>query len=52
MSEEYEYTKVLISVMTYPHPSESYQELVCTAGITDASEWVRLYFLYGHGFAL
>jgi len=36
-------TKVLITVMTYPHPSESHQELVCTAGITDAGEWVRLY---------
>jgi len=29
--------------MTYPHPSESHQELVCTAGITEAHEWVRLY---------
>jgi hypothetical protein len=33
-------TKVLITVMTYPHPSESHQELVCTAGITEAGEWV------------
>lgn len=29
--------------MTYPHPSESHQELVCTAGITEDHEWVRLY---------
>jgi hypothetical protein len=29
--------------MTYPHPSRGHQELVCTAGITDAGEWVRLY---------
>ena len=36
-------TKVLITVMTYPHPSESHQELVCTAGITDDNQWVRLY---------
>jgi hypothetical protein len=36
-------TKVLITAMTYPHPSESHQELVCTAGITDGGEWVRLY---------
>lgn len=36
-------TKVLITVMTYPHPSETHQELVCTAGITEAGEWVRLY---------
>src|SRR3569832_1779097 len=36
-------TKVLTTVMTYPHPSEGYQELVCTAGITEARDWVRLY---------
>jgi hypothetical protein len=36
-------TKVLIVAMTYPHPSRSYQELVCTAGLTEAGEWVRLY---------
>lgn len=36
-------TKVLITVMTYPHPSRGYQELVCTAGITEGGEWVRLY---------
>ncbi len=36
-------TKVLITVMTYPHPSRGYQELVCTAGVTDTGEWVRLY---------
>lgn len=29
--------------MTYPHPSCGYDELVCTAGITDSGEWVRLY---------
>ncbi len=38
-----EKTKVLVTVMTYPHPSRGYQELVCTAGITEAGEWVRLY---------
>ena len=36
-------TEVLITVMTYPHPSQRYQELVCTAGITKDGEWVRLY---------
>jgi hypothetical protein len=36
-------TKVLITVMTYPHPSRGHRELVCTAGITQALEWVRLY---------
>jgi hypothetical protein len=29
--------------MTYPLPSRGYQELVCTAGITDSGQWVRLY---------
>jgi len=36
-------TNVLITVMTYPHPSQRHQELVCTAGITESGEWVRLY---------
>jgi hypothetical protein len=35
--------KVLITVLTYPHPSESYDELVCTAGITESGQWVRFY---------
>lgn len=44
MSQQpFEKTKVLITVMTYPLPSKGYQELVCTAGITEQSEWVRLY---------
>lgn len=30
-------------MMTYPHPSETHQELVCTAGITEEGDWVRLY---------
>ena len=36
-------TKLLIIVMTYPHPSKGYQELVCTAGVTKTGDWVRLY---------
>lgn len=35
--------QILITVMTYPHPSDGYQELVCTAGINKKNEWVRLY---------
>lgn len=35
--------KVLITVMTYPHPSRGYQELVCTAGVTESGKWIRLY---------
>ncbi len=43
MQSVYTRTKVLITVMTYPLPSRGYQELVCTAGITEEGEWVRLY---------
>lgn len=39
----YQHAKVLITVMTYPHPSRRYQELICTAGISEAGEWIRLY---------
>jgi len=38
-----EKTKVLITVMTYPHPSKGYQEVICTAGVTETGEWIRLY---------
>lgn len=43
MRPEFVETKVLITVMTYPHPSQRHQELICTAGITETGEWVRLY---------
>lgn len=43
MSSSVSDTRILIVVMTYPHPSRGYNELVCTAGITDSGEWVRLY---------
>ena len=43
MNPQSDLTKVLITVMTYPHPSRGYQELVCTAGLTESLEWVRLY---------
>lgn len=36
-------TRVLVTVLTYPHPSAKYKELVCTAGVTAAGEWIRLY---------
>lgn len=35
--------KVLITVKTYPRPSQKYGELVCTAGITAQGEWIRLF---------
>jgi hypothetical protein len=35
--------RVYITVKTYPTLSEKYDELVCTAGITEDGSWVRLY---------
>jgi len=35
--------KVLITVKTYPLPSESYLELVCTAGVREDGRFIRLY---------
>jgi hypothetical protein len=35
--------KVLITVTTYPLPSRSYDELVCTAGMLENGEWIRIY---------
>jgi hypothetical protein len=35
--------KILILVKTYPALSRKYDELVCTAGITESGEWIRLY---------
>jgi hypothetical protein len=43
MCDRLQTARVLITVMTYPHPSRNYREVVCTAGITEALEWVRLY---------
>lgn len=36
-------TKVLLTVNTYPLPSRSYDELVCTAGILENGSWIRIY---------
>lgn len=35
--------RILITVKSYPLPSNKYGELVCTAGIRDNGEFVRLY---------
>jgi len=43
MRAGFEPTQVLITVLTYPHPSKKYQEIVCTAGVTEDGRWVRLY---------
>ncbi len=38
-----EHLRVLITVKTYPIPSAKYDELVCTAGVTETGEFIRLY---------
>ena len=35
--------KFLLTVTTYPLPSRSYDELVCTAGLLESGEWIRIY---------
>ncbi len=35
--------KVLLTVTTYPLPSRSYDELVCTAGVLEDGTWIRIY---------
>ena len=35
--------KVLLTVTTYPLPSKSYDELVCTAGVGEDGSWIRIY---------
>lgn len=35
--------KVLLTATTYPLPSRSYDELVCTAGVLENGEWIRIY---------
>ncbi|PIZ74522.1 hypothetical protein COY07_00525 [Candidatus Peregrinibacteria bacterium CG_4_10_14_0_2_um_filter_43_11] len=34
--------KVLITVKSPPYPSKSHRELVCTAGLDENNEWIRL----------
>ena len=38
-----EHFKVLITVKTQPIPSSKYDELVCTAGVTESGDFIRLY---------
>ena len=35
--------KVLITVKAYPKPSGKYEELVCTAGLLNGQDWIRIY---------
>ena len=36
-------TRILITVKAYPKPSGKYEELVCTAGLTEDAKWLRIY---------
>lgn len=38
-----QHLKLLITVKTLPIPSAKYDELVCTAGVTESGDFVRLY---------
>lgn len=35
--------RVFITVKTYPRPTLSYEEIVCTAGVSDQGKWLRIY---------
>lgn len=39
----WEKKKVLVTVKAYPEKSKKYGDVVCTAGITDTGDWIRLY---------
>jgi len=43
MNAGWEKKEVLMVVKTYPTPSTTYKETVCTAGITKEGKWIRLY---------
>src|SRR5947209_15003396 len=43
LPQEMPQAQVLITVKTYPLPSNKYEELVCTAGMLGDGKWVRIY---------
>jgi hypothetical protein len=43
VAEEISNAQVLITVKTYPLPSSTYGELVCTAGLLAGEKWIRIY---------
>lgn len=43
MRADFELSKVLVVVKTYPNPSEKQDETVCTAAISDTGKWLRIY---------
>lgn len=42
-TETRRFMRILITVKTYPIPSDTYDELVCTAGVTADGDFIRLY---------
>lgn len=43
LPEELPKARVLVTVKTYPLPSRTYTELVCTAGLLNGEKWIRMY---------
>lgn len=43
LPKKIENAEVLISVKTYPVPSDKYDELVCNAGFLKNGKWIRIY---------
>ena len=43
LPDELPNARVLVTVKTYPLPSRSYTELVCTAGLLNGEKWIRMY---------
>ncbi len=43
MRADFQLTKVLVVVKTYPNPSMKHDETVCTAVISESGEWLRIY---------
>lgn len=43
LNREIEAAQVLITVKAYPKPSGKYEELVCTAGLLNGTQWIRIY---------
>ena len=39
----WEKKRVLVTVKAYPEKSKKYGEVVCTIGLTDQGDWIRLY---------
>jgi len=43
LPQEIPKARILITVKTYPKPSGKYGELVCTAGLLEGEQWIRIY---------